>query len=385
MAWTESIDQAESNVGPSPDQTRTVAGEQPPTIPVGGGGRRPAPLLPLPLLALVASTVLVWLAPGSAQAAVLPSADLQLVGAVEEGPPAAGVTTADALSYRLTVRNDGPAAIPAQSLLLVVFVERSGGADPVTIEVARFSHGQSLNPAPGGECGNGRRLVVQCTNAQAIAPGDEISLQITHRHPAAEAGALSLVAEVSRARNLFADPEPGNNSFRGPAYGFIDPPTTTTTTTMPDTTTTIDPSSTSSSSSTSESTSTSSTTTTSSSTTTSTTTTTTTTSTTASTTTSTTTLPSSSSTTSTSLSALTGSASLPTSPSQVQDVAGTSQGPGEGEAVAAPSLEQGSNGGPPYLLLAALAALVVMLGGIGLAAYAYFNRPPPLVDIRRFD
>lgn len=354
-------------------------------IPVGGGGRRPVPLMPL--LVLVASTALVWLVPGSAQAAVLPSADLQLVGAVEEGPPAAGVTTADALSYRLTVRNDGPAAIPAQSLLLVVFVERSGGADPVTIEVARFSHGQSLTPAPGGECGNGRRLVVQCTNAQAIAPGEEISLQIAHRHPEAEAGALSLVAEVSRARNLFADPEPGNNSFRGPAYGFVDPPTTTsttTTTTMPDTTTTIDPSSTSSSSSTSESTSTSSTSSTSSSTTTSTTTTTTSTTTT-STTTSTTALPPSSSTTSTSLSALTGSASLPTSPSQVQDVAGTSQGPGEGEAVAAPSLEQGSNGGPPYLLLAALAALVVMLGGIGLAAYAYFNRPPPLVDIRRLD
>ena len=382
MARAESIDQAESNVGPSPDQTRMVVGEQPPMIPVGGGGRRPVPLMPL--LVLVASTALVWLVPGSAQAAVLPSADLQLVGAVEEGPPAAGVTTADALSYRLTVRNDGPAAIPAQSLLLVVFVERSGGADPVTIEVARFSHGQSLNPAPGGECGNGRRLVVQCTNAQAIAPGEEISLQIAHRHPEAEAGALSLVAEVSRARNLFADPEPGNNSFRGPAYGFVDPPTTTsttTTTTMPDTTTTIDPSSTSSSSSTSESTSTSST---SSSTTTSTTTTTTSTTTT-STTTSTTALPPSSSTTSTSLSALTGSASLPTSPSQVQDVAGTSQGPGEGEAVAAPSLDQGSNGGPPYLLLAALAALVVMLGGIGLAAYAYFNRPPPLVDIRRFD
>ena len=42
------------------------------------------------------------------------------------------------------------------------------------------------------------------------------------------------------------------------------------------------------------------------------------------------------------------------------------------------------DGGPPYVLLGGLVALVLLLGGIGLAVYAYYDRDPPLVDIRDY-
>jgi len=44
-----------------------------------------------------------------------------------------------------------------------------------------------------------------------------------------------------------------------------------------------------------------------------------------------------------------------------------------------------ADGGPPYLLLAVLAALVLVIAGVGTALYAHLNRPPPLVDMRHLD
>lgn len=335
---------------------------------------------------LLAPTALVPPAAG----VVLPQADLQITGSVEEGPPGGGIDTGDTMVYDLTIRNNGPAPIPADSLLLVLFVDRADSADQAVMEVARFNAGGDLVPASGGACGNGTRLVVQCTNRQALAEDEEIRLRIGHRHPEALAGALTFVAEVSGSRYLFDDPNAGNNSFRGPTYGFLDPPTTTTTSTTSTTTTTTDPTtsttmsdtsttSTSASTTTSESTTTSSSSTTTTSTT-STTTTTSTTSTTAPPTTTSSTVPS---TTTTTLEALANPDSLPTSAS-VQGVGDSTGEVPEDEAVAAPSIEEPSDG-LPFLALAALAALFVLLGGVGLGLYAYLNRPPPLVDIRRFE
>ncbi len=316
---------------------------------------------------------------------VLPQADLQLIGAVQEGPPGGGVTTGDTMVYELTIRNNGPSPIPADSLLLVLFVDRSDSADQAPMEVARFNAGGDLVAASGGGCGNGTRLVIQCTNRQALAENEEIRLRIGHRHPEALAGALTFVAEVSGSRNLFDDPTAGNNSFQGPTYGFVNPPTTTTTSTTSTTTTTESSTTTSTSdsttTSTSESTTTSDSTTTSSSTTTSTTTTAPTTTTSTTSTTAPTTTTSTEPSTTTTLTGLAGSGSLPTS---VQGVGDSVDGLPADQAVAAPSVEEPSDG-LPVLLLAALAALFVLLGGVGLGLYAYLNRPPPLVDIRRFE
>ncbi len=339
---------------------------------------------------LVALVLALALGPiDGADAVVLPQADLRLTGAVEQGPDRGGIDTGSTMEYRVTVRNEGPNPIPARGLLLVMFVDRADGADLATIEVARFSDDGGLRPAPGGDCGNGRRSLVQCTNRQTLEAGQEINVRIGHRHPTAEAGTLSFVAEVSVTAPTLSDPVPGDNSYRGPNYQFRNqPPTTTTsstTTTLPTTTesstTTTDPSSTTTtdpntSSTTIESTTTTAESTTSSSTTTSSTTT----STTSTTTTTTTTLPSTTAT-ETSLAALTGSATLPAGPSSVQGATDTSTD----QLVLGESGGVPSDGGPPYLLLAVLAALVLVIGGIATALYAHLNRPPPLVDMRHLD
>lgn len=338
--------------------------------------------------------VLLTLSPvDGADAVVLPQADLRLSGSVEEGPDRGGIDTGSTMEYRITVRNEGPSPIPARGMLLVLFVDKADEAGLATIEVARFNDGGGLRPAPGGDCGNGRRSLVQCTNRQTLEPGGEIELRIGHRHPSAETGTLSFVAEASLAQPTLSDPVPGNNSFRGPNYQFRDqPPTTTTTstttttltTTSQDSTTTTDPntSSTTTDPNGSSTTMDSTTTTAESTTTSSSSTTTTTTSTTTTTTTApTTTTEAPTTATETSLAALSGSATLPGGPTTV--LAGTDSSTDQlvlGQSGGGPS-----DGGPPYLLLAALAALVLVIAGVGTALYAYLNRPPPLVDMRHFD
>jgi len=350
---------------------------------------RPAPRRAIRAL-LVAAVLAITLTPtGTADAVVLPQADLRLTATVEEAPDRGGIDTNSTMGYQITVRNEGPNPIPARGLLLVLFVDRADGAELATIEVARFSDDGGLRPAPGGDCGNGRRSLVQCTNRQVLEAGQEINLRIGHRHPTAEAGTLSFVAEVSVTQPTLSDPVPGDNSYRGPNYQFRNQPATTTTTSTSSTTTTptttessttTDPSSTTTTDPNASSTTMDSTTTTAESTTTSSTTTTTT-STTSSTTTSTTTTLPSTTVTETSLAALTGSATLPAGPTSLQ--AGTETSTDQlvlGESGGVPS-----DGGPPYLLLAALAALVLLIGGVGTALYAHLNRPPPLVDMRRLD
>lgn len=351
--------------------------------------------------AIVAALFLIvgWVVVGgvAADAVVLPQSDLRLSGSVEERPDGGGIDSGDTMEYRITVRNEGPTTVPARGLLLVLFVDRADASDLATIEVASFNDGGGLRPAPGGACGNGRRTLVQCTNRQALETGDEITLQISHRHPVAEAGTLSFVAEASLAQPTISDPVPGNNSFRGPNYQFRDQPATTTsttvtttTTTMPTTmdpstttdpnasTTTMDPNASSTTMDPSSTTSSPSTTTSSSTTTTTTTTTTTsTTTTTAPTTTSTTTTTEPT----TSLAALSGSATLPGGPTTVPAATETSAE----QLVLSQSGSVPSDGGPPYLLLTALAALVLLIGGVGVALYAHLNQPPPLVDMRHVD
>ena len=50
---------------------------------------------------------------------------------------------------------------------------------------------------------------------------------------------------------------------------------------------------------------------------------------------------------------------------------------GEAAALAAPG-----NGGINWLLVAGLLAGALVLAGLGVGTYAYYNRPPPLIDIR---
>ncbi len=373
VPWT--VNEAERQLESSSDSTASA---------VGGVWRDARPRRRRAILALVVTAVLaLTLTPvNGADAVVLPQADVRLTGTVGEGPDPGGVDTNSTMEYRLTVRNEGPNPIPAGGLLLVLFVDRAEGTDRATIEVARFSDDGGLRPAPGGDCGNGRRLLVQCTNRQNLEAGQEINLRIGHRHPSAEAGTLSFVAEVSVTQPTLSDPVPGDNSYRGPNYQLRNqPPTTTTSTTTPTTTessTTTDPSSTTTTDPNGSSTTVESTTTTSESTTTSSSTT---------STTSTTTLPSTTTTlpsttgTETSLAALSGSATLPAGPTTLQLATdSSSEGLVLGESGGGPT-----EGGPPYLLLAALLALVVLIGGVGTALYAHLNRPPPLVDMRTFD
>jgi hypothetical protein len=325
--------------------------------------------LVLLLMAVVAAPV---------EGAVLPEADLQLVGSLTEAPPGGGITTRDTMEYDLTIRNLGPTEIPARRLLLVLFVERSGGSEPWSMEVARFD-ADDLRPPPGGSCGVGRHEFIQCTNSQRLPPGGEIRVRIGHRHPEAVAGALTFVAEVDFGQTTIVDPVRANNAYRGPSYGFVNPPTTTsssttsttssstTSTTMmgttdPSTTTeTTAGSTTASSATTSSSTTAASPTTTASSTT-------------------STTAPTTTSTSSSSIEPLTGSATLLTTPSRTEQTQATV----DQQLVLGPSTDDPGDG-PPYLLLGALAALVLVVGGAGVAAYAHLNRPPPLVDIRNFD
>lgn len=318
--------------------------------------------------------------------AVVPSADLRLSASVEEGPPGGGVTTGSEMRYQITIENRGPDPIPADGIALVIFVDRSDSTDAATIEVSRFGSG-TLKNLPGGACGVGRHQILRCTNRQEIAPNQAVSVQVGHRHPAALTGQLSFFAEVTPRNVAFIDPGEGNNSFRGPSYSFRNPPTTTTTTAMTTTTTeptttTTDPNSTSTSDSTSSSTSTSSSSTTSS-TTTTTAPTTTTTAPTTTTTAPTTTIEVSTS----SLELMAGTDATLVPPSS--NVASVLESTGSAEeldpdAAVALGPRGEDDGGPPYLLIAGFLAVLVLVGGVGLATYSYYNRDPPLVDIRQY-
>ena len=296
-----------------------------------------------------------------------PSADLRLGGSVEEAPPAQGIGTGDTLGHRFTIQNQGPDAVPVGGLLLTLSVGRVDVGGLATMEVARFNDGGRLQPAQGGACGIGTRQVIQCTNRQALDPGQEISLVVAHRHPTPEAGSLSLSAQVSIVSAAVSDPVGGNNGYGGPTYRFAVQPATSTT--LEATTTTLDPSSTSSSepgaSTSSETTIAPSTTTTLAPT--------------------TTTLP----TTTSPLESMTDdSASLVASQATMLQSAadGSPQVDGDQELVLAPTADEpGDGGGPPLLLLGALGALVLVAGGVALALYIHLNQAPPLVDIRRFD
>ncbi|MGI9598204.1 MAG: hypothetical protein ACR2QK_18720 [Acidimicrobiales bacterium] len=326
----------------------------------------------------------------------VPAADVRISGSVEERPPSDGATTGSEMRYRLTIENRGPDPIPANGISLVIFVDRSDSTDTATIEVSRFSSG-GLSNIPGSVCGRGRHQVLRCTNRQQIEPGRDISLDIGHRHPVAIAGQLSFFAEVSPRNNAFIDAGESNNAFRGPSYVFQNPPATTTTT-LPTTTvlptsttgasTTTDPSSTTTTNGSSSTTEAGSTTTSSSSTTTTASTTTTTapptTTTTAPSTTTTSTAPTTALVTTSSLALLSDSSALPSPDSSLDPGSGGSgeQGVSDASVVLGPRSED--DGGPPYLFIAAVLAGFVLLGGVGLAAYVYYERDPPLVDIRRY-
>ncbi|MGB5756183.1 MAG: hypothetical protein WBM50_04655, partial [Acidimicrobiales bacterium] len=326
-----------------------------------------------------------------ARVTVVPIADLRLTAAVEEGPQGGGITTGSEMRYRITIENRGPDPIPADSISLVIFVDRSDSAETATIEVSRFSSG-GLKNLPGNACGVGRHQILRCTNRQAMEPGSDISLVIAHRHPAAVAGVLSFFAEVSSRNGEFVDPDGSGNGFEGPGYSFRNPPTTSTsstmatTTTMDQTTTSGDPSgssmtgsSSAESSTTSEATSSTPATTTTSSTTTAT-----------STSAPTTTTPQTTTTTvptTASFELMTGSDVTLVAPGSsvgsVLDATGT--GTDVDPAVALAALPEDGDGGPPYLLIGGLLAGIVLLSGIGLAGYAHVrHRDPPLVDIRQY-
>lgn len=351
-----------------------------------------APAVPVILswcvsLALALSVVLVGVveaSPVEAQAQA-PSADVRLQGLVEQRPDGGGISTGSEIGYRITIENNGPDAVPAQAISLVMFVNRSDSPDMATMEVSRFSS-RGLQEIPGNACGQGRHQVIRCTNRSAIEPNGSITVELAHRHPASIAGQLSFFAEVSPRNLSYIDGSDNNNAFGGPGYRFANQPTTTTTA-APSTTTTTTPSSTTEDSSTSSSDSTDSSTSSTASSTTAPSTTTSTTSTTVTTTTSTTT-PSTTSTTeatTTSIELTDSDATLvpaDSTDSSVLGAVGTAEEPGEQVALG-PQDEDG--GGPPYLLIGALAAALVLLGGVGLAAYSYYyNQDPPLVDIRQY-
>lgn len=367
----------------------------PATVCSRGSAERPFPTRALAVL-VIAFVALAMLAtaPAQAQVAVVPIADLRLVAAVEEGPQGGGITTGSEMRYRVIIENRGPDPIPADSISLVIFVDRNDSAETATIEVSRFSSG-GLKNLPGNACGVGRHQILRCTNRQAMEPGSDISLVIAHRHPAAVAGVLSFFAEVSSRNGEFVDPDGSANGFEGPGYSFRNPPATTSTSSTMATTTTLDQTTTSGgessgSSMTGSSTGESSTTSEATSSTTATTTTlSTTTSTTASTTTTSSTLQTATTTqpTTASIELMTGTDVTLVAPGSsvgsVLDATGT--GTDVDPAVALAGLPEDGDGGPPYLLIGGLLAGIVLLSGVGLAAYAHVrDRDPPLVDIRQY-
>ncbi len=348
------------------------------------------------------ATVLLGAPSGQAQVVLL-AADLRVSGSVEERPPGDGVTTGSEMRYRITIENRGPDPVPANGLALLIFVDRSDSTQTATIEVSRFSSG-GLKNIPGSSCGRGRHQVIRCTNRQQLEPDQEITLDIGHRHPAAISGQLSFFAEVTSRDRIFVDPGENNNGYRGPSYVFRNPPPTTTTTAPttsvpPSTTTTVVESttttdgnestttsdgSTSTTEATTTSTSEATTTTTEATTTTTEATTTTTEATTTSTSEPTTTT--TEATTTTTLELRNGSDATLISPASTPDPSNGSGGDGdEGVAVALGPQAEDDGGGPPFLLIGGLLAALVLLGGVGLAAYTYYDRDPPLVDIRQFN
>ncbi len=370
------------------------------------------------LVALVSLSAGLVLAPPSAAGVNIVVIDLALNGSIESAPPRSGISTSDLLEYRLTITNRSEQTLPSRALALKVFVANDQSRSPTEMEVVRF--GAPLL-SPLGTCGNGRTREILCTNRRELEPGDDISIVFRHRHPEPVVGRMTFFAELGPNGDGYVEPEGGlsNNGYSGSSYVFAQQPTTTTTTeptttttrpttttstTDPDTTTSTESSTTSSevTTSTTDTTepSTSSTTTTSSSTTstteattTSSTTTTTTTTTTSTTTTATTTAPPTTveATTTTDAAAAGGTDDSLAGPqaslvaSNVDSVAGVSaqeQLAEEAAAVLAPDVD---DGGPPYLLIIAILAVLALLGGIGLAVYTMVDRDPPLVDIREWD
>jgi hypothetical protein len=63
---------------------------------------------------------------------------------------------------------------------------------------------------------------------------------------------------------------------------------------------------------------------------------------------------------------------------------GTATSTPEDQLVLGPVAKE-PDGGPPLALIGIGLFLVLVLGGIGLGAYAYQNRGPPLTDIRTWD
>ncbi len=333
--------------------------------------------------------------PSSAVVAEVVEADVRVTGSVEEGPPGGGISTNDEMRYRVTIENRGPDDIPARSILLTASVERAGGG-LATIEVSRFNG--PLIPAPGGDCGVGRRQIILCTNSQEIRADRDITLVFANRHPAAEAGQLSFGVTVAPRDERYTDSSGGNNGFRGPTYVFADQPTTTTTT-MPTTTTTIETTTVPSDSTTTvdpneptttvdpnETTTTVAETTTTLATTTTTVPTTTTLATTTTLPTTTTTMAPTTLDVTTSIDVMAdedatlpsqGSSSVLGASDQTEDPTSDAD-----EVVLGPTAQD--DRGPPYLLLVGIFAVLLLMGGVGLALYAHYNRPPPLVDIRQY-
>ena len=354
------------------------------------------------LTAALASTA----APASAVVEEAPVAELVVAGSVQNAPPNAGATTASEIRYRVTVTNRGPDPVPASSIRFTISVLINGGPDRSTIEVSRFN-------APfiplGGACGVGRQTVLSCTNSQQLAVGQDLVLVLEHRHPATAAGTHAFSFQAAPVGQSYTEGNTANNGFGGPTYVFANPPTTTTTTiaptttlppttvpettaaetTLPETTlaeTTVPESSTteaeSTTSSTEESTTTLESTTTTEATTTSE----------APTTLAPTTTVPTTLAPDTSVDALAGSeAALPDQDQGSGSVLGAT---GEAEnAVAEGSSQElvvaqaaeDDDGGFPVLLLVGVFAVLLLLAGVGLALFAHYNRPPPLVDIRQFD
>lgn len=335
-------------------------------------------------LAVVAVMATLTATPASAVAVVVPEIDIQLQGTVVQAPPADGISQLDEMSYQLTFRNLGPDPLPARSLSIVVRVDNASAPNASTIEVTRLSG--PTEPEPGGECGTGRRPVTRCTNSQELAVGGEFQMVVGHLHPAAEAGTLSFIGEVTPREGAYADPASGNNFFRGPTYSFVNPPEETTTTTSveePTETTVVEPTTsvpeeTSSSVETETTTSIEATTTTLAATTTAPTTTVATTATTLPTTVAT------APTTSIEQLADTDAEVVGENAAAVLGATGVAEeDPDTAAAPLAPSTSDGG-GGPPLLLIGGFLAVLVLLGGVGTALYAYYNRPPPLVDIRQY-
>ncbi len=357
-----------------------------------------------PVLAAAVITVLSTVSAAPASAVVVtPEVDVQILGAVVQAPSSGGISELDEMRYRVTVRNLGPNPLPARSVSIVIRVVNASTPNASNVEVARLTG--PVEPEPGGECGTGRRPVTRCTNSQEVPVNGEFQMIVGHLHPEVEAGTLSFVSEVVAREGAYTDPVTGNNFFRGPTYSFLNLPEETTTTTAvedPVETTLVEttlspPEETVSSlpeetvSSLPEETTSSveleSTTTTLAPTTLATTTTLSTT---------TTTVPTTVSTTTTTV-PTTVSTAATTSIQPLSDSGADAVGGNEGEVlgasgvaedpdVAAPLAPGTSDdeGGPPLLLIGGFLAVLVLIGGVGAAMYAYYNRPPPLVDIRQY-